>query len=316
MPDALNIALLIDADNTQLTKLDTIISYLNQRGTLCVRRAYGNWSKSHLSGWPTALNRHGIKAEQQFDYAIDKNATDMAMTIDALDLLYTGTCNCFALASSDCDFTPLAIRLREGGKYVMGFGRKQTPEAFRNSCTEFVCLEQLEPQPATTSKAAAPASPPEPTLTPVPQVPASEPKAQPAPKAPPSPTPSTPSTAKSTSHAPTKAEVQELLSTELNVPQPAKDAPCTKLWEVHALLRILSARHKANGGAMPPQDVNLLVRRYALKHGQHFTLSRLEPGYTSWRQFFSRHKDIYELVANKKCYRCLPPTQASTSARG
>ncbi len=141
MADAHKIALLIDADNTQRSKLDGIIAELSRRGTLCIRRAYGNWSKPHLGNWQKPLGRHGFKAEQQFDYAIDKNATDMALTIDAMDLLYSSPCDTFAIVSSDSDFTPLAIRLREGGKNVIGFGREQTPAAFRNSCAEFICID-------------------------------------------------------------------------------------------------------------------------------------------------------------------------------
>ena len=137
------IALLIDADNTQLSKLETVIQELSAYGRIVVKRAYGNWRKEALKNWEDELKRLAIKAEQQFDYVSGKNATDMALVIDTLDLLHKEIYDAFVIVASDSDYTPLAIRLHESGVYVMGVGEKKTPSAFRNACDEFVYLENL-----------------------------------------------------------------------------------------------------------------------------------------------------------------------------
>lgn len=138
-----NIALLIDADNTQLSELEGIIQEVTVRGRITVKRAYGNWQKSNLKKWGESLKNLAIKAEQQFDYVTGKNATDMALVIDAMQLLHTGEYDAFAIVSSDSDFTPLSITLRESGVYVFGVGKKTTPTPFINSCDEFIFLEDL-----------------------------------------------------------------------------------------------------------------------------------------------------------------------------
>ena len=106
-----------------------------------VKRAYGNWHKPTLKNWGEIIKRLAIKAEQQFDYVSGKNATDMALVIDTIELLYTNLYDAFVIVSSDSDYTPLAIKLREAGVYVMGVGEKKTPVAFRNACDEFLFLE-------------------------------------------------------------------------------------------------------------------------------------------------------------------------------
>ena len=137
------IALLIDADNTQLQKLDAIMTEISTRGRIVVKRAYGNWKKRNLNKWENELKRLGIKAEQQFDYVSGKNATDMALVIDAMDLLSSNAFDSFVLVSSDSDFTPLAIRLHESGANIVGIGVQTTPESFRNACDDFLFLENL-----------------------------------------------------------------------------------------------------------------------------------------------------------------------------
>ena len=132
------IALLIDADNTQLSKLETVIQELSAYGRIVVKRAYGNWRKEALKNWEDELKRLAIKAEQQFDYVSGKNATDMALVIDTLDLLHKEIYDAFVIVASDSDYTPLAIRLHESGVYVMGVGEKKTPSAFRNACDRSV----------------------------------------------------------------------------------------------------------------------------------------------------------------------------------
>ena len=138
-----NIVVLIDADNTQLSKLDAVIREISAHGRIVVKRAYGNWKKDTLKNWEAELNRLAIKAEQQFDYATGKNATDMALVIDTMNLLHRRLYDAFVIVASDSDYTPLAINLHESGVYVMGVGEKKTPEAFRNSCDEFIFLENL-----------------------------------------------------------------------------------------------------------------------------------------------------------------------------
>ena len=142
--DDYKIVLLIDADNTQLAKLGGIIQELSTYGRIVVKRAYGNWKKSTLKNWEGELKRLAIKAEQQFDYVSGKNATDMALTIDTMDLLHRESYDAFAIVASDSDYTPLAIRLHEDGVFVIGVGEKKTPEPFRNACDEFIFLENLD----------------------------------------------------------------------------------------------------------------------------------------------------------------------------
>ena len=143
MNDSDKIAILIDADNTQLQKLDAIMTEVSTRGRIVVKRAYGNWKKRNLNKWENELKRLGIKAEQQFDYVSGKNATDMALVIDAMDLLSSDAFDSFVLVSSDSDFTPLAIRLHESGANIVGIGVQTTPESFRNACDDFLFLENL-----------------------------------------------------------------------------------------------------------------------------------------------------------------------------
>lgn len=137
------IVMVIDADNTQVSRLEAVIQEVSTYGRIVVKRAYGNWRKDTLKRWENEIKRLAIKAQQQFDYVSGKNATDMAMVIDTLDLLHTGEYDAFVIVASDSDYTPLAIRLHESGVYVIGVGERKTPIAFRNSCDEFIYLENL-----------------------------------------------------------------------------------------------------------------------------------------------------------------------------
>jgi len=143
MENLQRIVMLIDADNTQIGKLEDVIGEISTHGRIVVKRAYGNWRKDVLKNWEKELKRLAIKAEQQFDYVNGKNATDMALVIDTMNLLHKGIYDCFVIVASDSDYTPLAINLHESGVYVIGVGEKKTPEAFRNSCDEFIFLENL-----------------------------------------------------------------------------------------------------------------------------------------------------------------------------
>ena len=141
MQELQKIAVVIDADNTQISKLEDVFHEISTRGRIVVKRAYGNWHKPTLKNWGEIIKRLAIKAEQQFDYVSVKNATDMALVIDTIELLYTNLYDAFVIVSSDSDYTPLAIKLREAGVYVMGVGEQKTPVAFRNACDEFLFLE-------------------------------------------------------------------------------------------------------------------------------------------------------------------------------
>jgi len=137
------VALLIDADNSPAAKIGMILNELSTFGETNVRRAYGNWKKNELKGWEDQLHDHAIRPMQQFDYSKGKNASDMAMVIDALDLLYTDRPDAFGIVSSDADFTPLVMHLRAKGAAVYGFGARKTPEPFVNACSRFLFLDEL-----------------------------------------------------------------------------------------------------------------------------------------------------------------------------
>lgn len=151
-----SIALLIDADNAPAAKIDFIIAELATYGVVNIRRAYGNWKKPALAGWEKVLNDYAIQPIQHFDLIKGKNASDMALLIDAMDILYTKSVGTFCLVSSDCDFTPLVLRLRADGKNVIGFGDQKTPTPFVDSCTRFLYLDE---EVAKTPSAAHPAKP-------------------------------------------------------------------------------------------------------------------------------------------------------------
>lgn len=138
------IAVLIDADNTQLLKLKEILAEISTYGHIIVKRAYGDWSNPSLKNWKDELNELAIQPIQQFSYTSKKNATDAAMIIDAMDLLYTEKYDAFTLISSDSDFTKLASRLRESEIFVIGVGETKTPISFRNACDDFIITENLE----------------------------------------------------------------------------------------------------------------------------------------------------------------------------
>ena len=167
-----NVALLIDADNASAATLDPVLTVLAELGTVNVRRVYGNWSKPALNSWRDMTVKHGIEPQQQFDLTKGKNATDMKMTIDAMDLLFRGKVEAFGIMSSDSDFMPLAMRIRQEGIPVYGFGTSRAPEAFRRACTRFIDVNAISlpvedeetatptSAPATAAATAAPAATP------------------------------------------------------------------------------------------------------------------------------------------------------------
>ncbi len=137
------LAVLIDADNAQPVVVDGLLAEIANYGTASVKRIYGDWTSPRLKGWKEVLLQHSIQPMQQFAYTKGKNATDSAMIIDAMDLLYTGKFDGFCIVSSDSDFTKLASRIRESGLLVYGFGEQKTPSAFVSACDKFVYTEVL-----------------------------------------------------------------------------------------------------------------------------------------------------------------------------
>ncbi|WP_029132028.1 NYN domain-containing protein [Sedimenticola selenatireducens] len=137
------LAVLIDADNAQPSIVDGLLSEIANYGTASVKRIYGDWTSPSLKGWKEVLLEHSIQPMQQFAYTKGKNATDSAMIIDAMDLLYTNNFNGFCIVSSDSDFTKLASRIRESGLLVYGFGEKKTPAPFVSACDKFIYTEVL-----------------------------------------------------------------------------------------------------------------------------------------------------------------------------
>lgn len=137
------IAVLVDGDNAQPSLLEKILAEASKYGIITIRRIYGDWTTSNMGGWKEMLHTYAIQPIQQFRYTTGKNATDSAMIIDAMDIMYTGSVEGFCIVSSDSDYTRLATRIREKGFFVMGVGRKKTPRAFVNACEVFVYTENL-----------------------------------------------------------------------------------------------------------------------------------------------------------------------------
>ena len=137
------LAVLIDADNAQPSIVEGLLSEIAKYGTANVKRIYGDWTLPGLKGWKEILLQHSIQPIQQFGYTSGKNATDSALIIDAMDLLYTGKFDGFCIVSSDSDFTKLASRIRETGLIVYGFGEKKTSKAFVSACDKFIFTEVL-----------------------------------------------------------------------------------------------------------------------------------------------------------------------------
>ena len=156
----LRLAVLIDADNAQAAIIEGLLAEIASYGEATVKRIYGDFTSPASAQWKKVLNKHAIKPVQQFAYTTGKNATDSTLIIDAMDLLYTHRFDGFCIVSSDSDFTGLALRIREEGLTILGFGEQKTPEAFRNACHKFIFTEVLRPiapiQPKTSTEKTAP----------------------------------------------------------------------------------------------------------------------------------------------------------------
>ncbi len=153
---SLRLAVLIDADNAQAAVIEGLLAEIARFGEATVKRIYGDFTSPASASWKKVLQRHAIKPVQQFAYTTGKNATDSTLIIDAMDLLYTRKFDGFCLVTSDSDFTGLAMRLREEGLTVLGFGENKTPDAFRNASHKFVFTEVLRRVQARTLQAPSP----------------------------------------------------------------------------------------------------------------------------------------------------------------
>lgn len=151
----MRLAVLIDGDNAPRDCLKGIMEEIAIYGTPMIKRIYGDWASRGLVSWKNSLLENAVTPKQQFAYTSGKNATDSAMIIDAMDILYTGKTDGYVLVSSDSDFTPLAIRLRESGMYVIGIGEEKTPKAFVQACDKFIRVEVIRDKYKKTAKAAA-----------------------------------------------------------------------------------------------------------------------------------------------------------------
>lgn len=158
------VAVLIDSDNISYRLAGSIIAETSVHGTLSIKRAYGDWGSPELASWREVLPEHAIQPRQQTAHVVGKNASDFALVIEAMDLLYSGTVDTFCIVSSDSDFTSLAVRLRESGRAVYGLGRKTTSASFRNACDRFTYLEILSTtlgpgEPASATSGTGPSGP-------------------------------------------------------------------------------------------------------------------------------------------------------------
>ena len=136
------IALFIDADNAPASKFENVLSEVAKYGVVTIRKAYGNWKSPTLQAWEELLHEHAIQPIQQYDLTKGKNASDIALVIDAMDTMYTKEIDVMCFISSDSDFTPLATRVLAEGKVVLGFGERKTPSPFVNSCSKFLFLDE------------------------------------------------------------------------------------------------------------------------------------------------------------------------------
>ena len=141
------LAVLIDADNAQASVIQELLAEVSRYGTATIKRAYGDWTTTHLKGRKEVLQRMAIQPIQQFSYATGENSTDASLIIDAMDVLHAGSVDGFCLVSSDSDFTRLSTRIREAGLVVYGFGERKTPEPFVAACDKFIYTEILRPNP-------------------------------------------------------------------------------------------------------------------------------------------------------------------------
>ena len=286
------IALFIDADNISAKFGRQIIETLEKRGEIFIRRIYGNWEKNILHGWNECILNFSLRPVQQHDFTAGKNATDMSLTIDAMDVFYGGKAEIFALVSNDSDFTPLAIRLREGGMNILGIGNSHASNSFRSACNEFIDLDAaIKPE---HKKISAPQNPPMQmllfddddkivALTP-------EPEKSPAPvKKSPAPVKNSP--------APVKKSPAPVKNSKV-VPISERSDADKKIQQIHSILRTAAKTKGDNKGF-----VDLSCAGQTL-HDKNLTIKG--SGHSTLRKFVAAFPNLYEVraVGKNVSYRC------------
>ncbi len=314
------IALFIDADNVSAKFGKQIIDELSHRGEIFIRRIYGNWEKNILHGWNECILNFSLRAVQQTDFVAGKNATDMSLTIDAMDVLYGGRADVFALVSNDSDFTPLAIRLREGGMTVLGLGNGKAANSFRMACSEFIDLD----------------APPVQEKFPIEQI--SKPvRKKPASKE------NSPVQLNLFDDETKVVELKPQTSAPEKISPPKVVTPAPKVAaQVQSVVKIspvtnpkvvsLSERHRQDERDKKIQLVHELLSEVAQIHGDEQGFTPLcwagqtlrkknlgfgikDVGYSSFRMFVAAFPKIYELIRRTNgenfCFRCLDSAQIS-----
>ena len=294
------IALFIDADNISPKFGKQIVNVLESRGEIFIRRIYGNWEKISLRGWNDCILNFSLRAVQQPDFVTGKNATDMCLTIDAMDVLHDGKAEIFALVSNDSDFTPLVIRLREGGMNIIGLGNSHASNAFRAACNEFIDLDELatrnEPLPgkisseptvpdsnAENSNAAVKALPPEKKIPPVQM---------------------SLFGAENSDASTVQAPPSEKISSPKVVPITGATASDNddKFRTIHHVLSTAAMSHADDAGFVAMCWAGQVL------HNENLGFSVRDLGYGSLHKFVSDFPDRYELIqrdgGENFCYRC------------
>lgn len=299
-----NIALFIDADNTSYKYGKCIMDVLQAEGNVFIRRIYGNWQKNLLHSWNDNILIYGMNAVQQMDFVVGKNASDMLITIDAMDTLHQGMADTFAIASSDSDFTPLAMRLRESGIHVIGLGREQSSHVFQHACNEFIYLDKLldDKEEAAIQTTADSQKPPRKTGRKVSASMLAQSQSLPLPTSKPAPQPSdvpAPSSApaqqavsqppkKKASAAKTKAQPKQK-----NQPDPILQSKEDK---IHNLLQKLTEKHADENGFMALGQAGKILKN-------ELGYSTKEIGYSTLSKFLTNFPKRYEVIGIGKAGR-------------
>ena len=271
------IALFIDADNIPYKYGQFIMEMLLSRGEVFIRRIYGNWQKTNLHGWNEYIYNYGLNAIQQLDFASGKNATDMTIAVDVMDVLYRHDMDTFVIASSDSDFTPLTIRLREDKVRVMGIGNGQTVDAYRRACDEFIDLSKVDLAPRKIVTEAKP----QPPVKVVPKA-----KTEPPPKA---------AVNAKTELAKMKLNDRFVLCGMNGMKQPKK-----KMQKIHDILQEVAALNpKGKEEFVILGQVGKMLQQKNLGYGIK------DFGYSFLWEFIDDFPKMYELSSDHKKYRCL-----------
>ena len=274
MDQELRLAVLIDADNAPRTALREIMAEVAVYGTPTIKRIYGDWTTPNMASWKALLLEHAITPFQQYSYTTGKNATDSAMIIDAMDILYSGRVEGFCLVSSDSDFTRLAARLRESGMTVIGMGESKTPNSFIAACNKFKYLDILSAADEAEAEEAAPKAEP-----------AKKPAAQPKKTA-------QKAAAKKPKEEP-KAEKEPKPAEPKKQQEKAIEEPRTSLRTIRRALRtIVRENSDEDNWIMVSQVGNLLDKRYTDFDVRNFGFSKLTP--------FLESLDMFEIKDMKK----------------